>query len=619
MLSIIPCRQTISDRFPVASFVVNVPPQRVFEIACATDPQLFRGDRRAHRTPQNFYTSRATGLLRAPAGQATYLLPPEQLRRFAGQRRLYYAVGAYGDPSGAAPEFTASPGDPATPWLSLSPDFTGRTLDRSRLKTERADARYGANAQALAWGGDAIAAPAAPASAPERRPAPYDDGYSPDLWSRDPRAVSRAAPPEPPEPEPRSGYGGEPPGFEDAPALRAHEQARAYGRRSFGGAAARAPASRASKSSAPAPGAGEPPGLEEPPRQAYGQGATTEPPGEGDPVDSLRQRLASGRETAGASPSDFAGVEMRSGPPGVDDHYDDGDDGEGELSASSHLESALTIGEKFRLIQPVARFESGDDGYSAIDADSEFNDPAHAAYHRKHYGLHWGMVQLNQRSGALGRCLVACERRNPPRFREVFGAARDELIRVTTAATEEERLQPVGGSVLWEEPWVSRFREAGGVPEFQAAQNEVAIEGYFDPNLRFAAALGFESDRALTMLYDRCVNLGNAGGRRWVAKAVTPATDDETIARALQALGHPSVQAFQRSVGLRESAELGPKGHAALVAGLRALGSASPIPVPSLEEMLDALVSAASGERFESRVRQLRTSPGLSDARRLVS
>jgi len=622
MLSITPCRQTISDRFPVASFVVNVPPQRIFEIACATDRQLFRSDRRGHRTPQNFYSSRSGGLLRAPAGQATYLLPSDQLRRFAGQRRLYYTVGTYGDAAGGSPEFTAAPGDPATPWLSLSPDFTGRTLDRSRLKGERAEARYGANPPALVWGGDAFEPPAAPAPA-QRRPT-YDDGYSPDLWrGRDP--ADPADPSDPPDPEPNGGYAGEPAGFEDAPALRAREQARAYGRRSSGGARSRAasapvePPGLAEPPASPpvsrAAAMAEPPGVEDPPHPpAYGtSGAAepSEPPGLADPVDALKSRLSSQPDFVGTEGTAFA-------PPGVDDHYDDGDDGEGELSATGQ-QTTLTIADKFRLAQSAARFESGEERYSAVNADGEFNDPAHEAYQRKHYGLHWGLVQLNQRSGALGRCLVACMRRDPVRFREAFGPAQDELIRVTTSATEEERLKPVASALLWEEPWISRFREAGRIPEFQAAQNEIAIEGYFDPNLRFAAALGFDSDRSLAMLYDRCIGLGNAGGRRFVAKAVTPARDDASLQRALKALGHDSVQALQRSADLRESAELGPKGHAAMIAGLRGLGISSPVPVPSLEEMLDALVTAASGERFEDRLRQIRTAPELSDARRLVT
>jgi len=89
MVLVTPCQRVVSDRFPVASFVVNAPPQRLFEIACATDATLFRADQRHRRTPNNFYSTRIGGLMRAPAGQTTFLLPSDQLRRFAGARRLY--------------------------------------------------------------------------------------------------------------------------------------------------------------------------------------------------------------------------------------------------------------------------------------------------------------------------------------------------------------------------------------------------------------------------------------------------------------------------------------------------------------------------------------------------
>jgi hypothetical protein len=67
MLSITPVRARISERFPVASFVVTVPPDRYFEVACATDPRLFRAENRHARRATNFATSRLGGLLRAPA------------------------------------------------------------------------------------------------------------------------------------------------------------------------------------------------------------------------------------------------------------------------------------------------------------------------------------------------------------------------------------------------------------------------------------------------------------------------------------------------------------------------------------------------------------------------
>src|SRR3569623_2382065 len=100
MHSITPCQRKITDRFPVASFVVNVPSNRLFEIVCATAPALLRPEYRGRRTPGNFFTSRSSGLLRAPAGHATYLVPAEQLKRFAGKPRLYYALASYEGPRG---------------------------------------------------------------------------------------------------------------------------------------------------------------------------------------------------------------------------------------------------------------------------------------------------------------------------------------------------------------------------------------------------------------------------------------------------------------------------------------------------------------------------------------
>src|SRR5262245_51779446 len=129
MVSITPCQRIVSDRFPVASFVVHVPPDQLFEIACATDPSLFHADQRHRRSPDNFFTTRAGGLLRAPAGQATYLLPPDQLRRFAGRQRLYYNVGSYTGPRGEDPRFTTPPdASSVAPSIQISADFTGKTL-----------------------------------------------------------------------------------------------------------------------------------------------------------------------------------------------------------------------------------------------------------------------------------------------------------------------------------------------------------------------------------------------------------------------------------------------------------------------------------------------------------
>ena len=219
MLRITPCQRMVSDRFPVASFVVNVPGDRVFEIACATDPSLFRADHRNRRSPENFFTSRGGGLLRAPAGQATYLLPPEQLRRFAGRSRLYYALGAY-DARGTGAQFSLPLEQvEQAPCIQIAGDFTGRSLDRRRVQRPSQDPRYGASAEVLSWGGD-LAPQAAYGARPAQAPAAhdYDDGYPRELWTGSQARGDRGL-----EGGPEMLEAREPGGAEDAPGLQASE------------------------------------------------------------------------------------------------------------------------------------------------------------------------------------------------------------------------------------------------------------------------------------------------------------------------------------------------------------------------------------------------------------
>lgn len=198
MLSITPVRERISERFPVVSFVVTVPPDRYFEVACATDPRLFRAENKHARRVTNFATSRMGGLLRAPAGQATYIIPPQQLCRFAGAQRLYYAVAAFRGPRNEDPVLTLNDEHvERAPSIRISPDFTGRSLDRGRIG--KADARYGGgDGVALGWGGDDVlvgktpparaagrigqADPDLSTEIQEDPSYAYDDGFDAALW-----------------------------------------------------------------------------------------------------------------------------------------------------------------------------------------------------------------------------------------------------------------------------------------------------------------------------------------------------------------------------------------------------------------------------------------------------
>jgi hypothetical protein len=674
MVSITPCQRIISDRFPVASFVVNAPPQRLFEIACATDAALFRPDQRHRRTAENFFSTRLGGLMRAPAGRATYLMPSEQLRRFAGAGRLFYNVASYANARGDDPRFGVPPdATPSIPSVQISQDFTGKTLDRSRLggQAARADARYGAAAprpEELSWGGDLAAAAGTPATG-TAVPTPYDDGYSPDLWRNQPpeppalggaRAAAAAAPAEDGGADDASDADAtleEPAGYEDAPDVMAHGGAIAPAappppptQARYGGYAADEPpgaedgaelnrrarralpaAPRASKARLGGAATADLAGFEDAPALArsrarrYGAVAYAEDT-DGAPGPAAAAPPTPAPAPAPATPAAAAPAATAAVPTGRDDDYDDGSDEIEEPEPPADLPAGearaqaapvpLTIPEKFKLITLVARNEggAGREAYSAVNPDGEYDDPSHAFYRRRHVGLSWGIVQATELSGALGRVLAACKRRDAATFTRVFGADGDELLRVTNADTEGDRLDPVGPCFLWEGDWPDRFRNAGRIPAFQAAQNEVAIEGYLDPNLPFARFLGWDTDRALAMLYDRCVHMGNVGGRSFIIRAVNPIRTQRQRADALAALGFPDLQAFADGVPeLGGDGRWTPMSHAALAGALRALGGESPVPLPSLSEQLDRVLKAAEGRRFAERLRELRSSPELYD------
>jgi hypothetical protein len=623
MHTITPCQRKITDRFPVASFVVNVPSSRLFEIVCATDPSLLRPEYRGRRNATNFFTSRSSGLLRAPAGHATYLIPADQLRRFAGKQRLYYALASYESPRGDDVKLSISANGPV-PSVQLSSDFTGRTLDRSRIRGAVRDGKYGGPTPVLTWGGDTLVSKPVAAAA-----ADYDDGFSPNLWTETTTTTTTArAAQRDDEPEPEivcdeaglgEAYGRpvrnapsvitsaarpapvsepEPVGFEDAAALRS---AGGHGRASvptFSGVR------------------GEPPGLEDMrgASSTYG-GVVAEPPGIEHVDDVARYGAAAAVATTPPPALEPAGSEdirdavvapmPASDVPGqgVAATWSDDDDEADLIAAPAADGEPLTIRRKFEILLPAAANESGDRRYTAVLGDVDG------------HGLHWGLVLFTQKSGALGKVLSACERRDPSQFRQTFGAAQaDQLLQVTTAASPADRLAPVASARLWSPDWIEKFRLAGEIQAFQAAQNEIAIEHYFDRNLGFAAALGLTTDRALAMVFDRTIHMGIGGARRWILQAVSPITDDAARASALSALGHADLAAFQRAAQLEPTNRFGTQTHAALLAALRGLGAKAPFALPSVAEMLDRLVAAATGQPFELRVRGLRTSTTYTDA-----
>jgi hypothetical protein len=747
---IVPCRAEISDRFPVASFAVTVPPARCFEVACATDPRLFHTDWQRYRSPRNFYSSRSEGLMRAPGGHTAWFIPPEQLRRFAGSQRIYYALATYETAYGGAPQFSISPeGLEHVPFIGVAGDFTGRGLDRSRLGIlpPTPDAYGAVDSAALTWGGDAALAAYRAADAAPGQGDEYDDGYPRDLWQdgvragedpvaaqaglgegdwaqelscgdvygddehvaasgsalgdvgpadsgtyvpdEDPSASAYAyphaaegpadsgtyVPDEEPSatayayphaaegpadsgtytyddaanPDARHAHGASADAYgEDEPPISesygaVHDDADddgdddddAYGGSldaaasddcaddgdAYGGSA-----DGVLDASAFADALGADDGDDEPPYEG-GYGGGYAPPASAPVYGSVQgggydpAAEDSGGGVAVAEPE--VGAEAQGtawSVSGRDPGYSEEEPEDAPLPVG-HAAQALAvvpldIAEKVRILRVVARAESGADGYSAINPDNEYNDPRHPAYHRYHIGLSWGFIQFTQRSGSLGRVLQAVRRREDAlgaalpaehRFAALFGPHWQALLDVTTARDAEARVADVGGKPLWDPEWTARFRAAGRVPHVTWAQNEIAVTDYVDPTLRLARWLGFDTARALAMLWDRCIHMGSGGGTAWILRACGPVRTDEERRNALAALGHADLRAFQQSQAphLDADGRWGPRTHAAMTAALRAIGARSPVAVPGRDALLQRMVDASAGTGFQRRLSAL--------------
>ena len=253
--------------------------------------------------------------------------------------------------------------------------------------------------------------------------------------------------------------------------------------------------------------------------------------------------------------------------------------------------------EIYRIVREVAVGDSGDDLYAAVNPQDGF-------------GLCFGLVLFTQVSGDLGAVLRLMQQRNDNAFRQTFGDQADGLLEVTGANDPQDRLAPVGGDNLWAPVWLDRFRKAGAVPAFQAAQNEHAIEGLFRPMLRYAFELGIDTDRALAMMFDRVVTRGLGGGLRWVVRVAGPLRRSEQRRAALEALGFDSVRDFQESIDwLSPSGVFGPDTHAALAGALRRAGE---MLLPRAEDYICRMVSGADGTARE-RLERLRDSDNLED------
>ena len=219
------------------------------------------------------------------------------------------------------------------------------------------------------------------------------------------------------------------------------------------------------------------------------------------------------------------------------------------------------------------------DGYKAASLDAQ--------------GLRVGFVGF--RGPLVPRLLKLMRKRDAAAYRATLG-------------TDAETLPATDDAVM-------RLRAAGGYALFQAAQNELAARAYVNPMLALASGFGLDTERSVAMVVDRALDLGPREARTWIARAISPIQTDAQRQQALGALGMAGVPEFQRATGVKRDGDFGPRTQAAMVAALRRLGPASPIPIPTREQMMDAIVARADAESapWRQRPRTIRTSPEFAD------
>lgn len=603
--TVVPTRRRLDRRFPSLGFTISSAAPWV-EIVVSTDPALINPAKAADRNAENFYASRTSGgLTPTAAGRARYVLPGSVLDRLtAAAGALWYAAVAYADASGSSGVPSSDTG--ASGMVVVDPSVHARRGRSGPAGRGLSLARTGVRTLGVAVndrleGEDGADLDPTPLTTRSQGRAParnVDDR----LAGEDGADLANVAPAPPPSPIPSAQP--QPP---DGPPDATSEPTAAT------------PAPEAlPRDSALAAALDYDDGWD-----TLGLGEIPAPGGL-DLDDEYPDIDWDGAGVSYGAPPGYLSLEEMSagGDPGVP--VPPRAPAEPSAGLASLPQFALPPEVQRRIIELT--LGSDDAAYATVNADGAFrgrHGPGHKAYQRYHTGLSFGIAEFNQDSGSLGQLLRLMVEREPETFSAVFGEAVDELLTTVTApgpsgehveSGRGPRVQPVAGTDLWEEPWVSRFKAAGAVPAFKAAQNQLTAELFLAPLLPVAAGFGLTTERALCLVLDRAIVLGEQGAKRWIADTVGPMRTPALRHDALAALGFDTVESFQASVaGLLVDGEFGPLTHSALTAALRLSGT-SPVPLTDISTAVTLMAQRAGTEGGSARFLRLATSADLSDA-----
>jgi len=633
-----PLHDTLDKRHSDLSFSVDTGDRPRFRVLIARDRALFAPEQAAARNASNFYDSQSEGLLNFDGPPCFYLVPRSALHSMLPAPRLYYTLIAYADEGGTGAVYAQAPESLVreAPSVAIDSTLTGAlglmfgTPVGRLLRVEAAQAWEQAFDEAGEdLGGsvpDTVGLAAddgdLPTPSADQVAAAYDDGSDADDSDEDyddgyANPASEQAADELPLPrEEAASYEDD----DDRPKAATYADADSDQDGYDDGFGRSDSFARTDRQSVPQVYAYEEQAEDEPygaehaghrDAQAYSDGPMREPVPE-----MLPDEDADGAHTTQAGEHDEDEVDIEAAAQAYGD-----DSGEGYAYGrpqdSEPARVPFDIAACKAILSRIMPFESGSEGFARVVDDGEFAGrfgTAHPAYKRFHLGLTFGGFPFVQESGTLGQLLVLMRERDRNTFDGLFPDA-DTLIAVTTAADGprawqsadgfSQRLRPVGGQRLWQEPWLARFRRAGQHPPFQAAQNELAASLYVQPVIGVCRQIGLDSEQGLAMAIDRAVQMGADGALGWLLECATPVETPAMKQAALTRLGARDLQSFQAAQKLPPTGTWDVATHAALIAAMRA-SSNSASPVLGRDEIVAAMLRHAQGTPWAERIKRIR-------------
>lgn len=641
---ITPLHDTLDKRHSDLGFSVDTGGRPRFRVLVARDRALFAPEQAGARNASNFYDSQREGLLPFDGAPCFYLVPRSALHAMLPTSRLYYTLIAYADENGGGAAYAQAP-------ESLPREAPSVTVDT------------GLNgALGLMFGtpvGMLLRVDAAPAaelgfedtgedlggSVPESVGLAADDGYDLPVPSADQVAAAYEDADDDVEQVEHS-YAAADHDYDDGYANPASAEALSdelpgavhafeEEREEHAGRAVHARRGDGDRDDYRddddyddgfgAPQSFARPGDEPAPVHAYEEQAEDRD----DPQpyraeheeaqayeavpDMLPDEDADSVHVAQAGEHDEDEVEIEASAQAYGDDYADGY----AAAAAEPVRVPFDIAACKAILARIMPFESGKEGFARVIDDGEFAGrfgTAHPAYQRYHLGLTFGGFPFVQEHGTLGQLLLLMRERDRATFDQLFPEP-EALIAVTTAADGprswqasdgySQRLRPVGGTRLWQEPWLGRFRRAGQHPPFQAAQNELAASLYAHPVLAVCRQIGLDSEQGVAMAIDRAVQMGADGALAWILECATPVETTAMKQAALVRLGAKDLQSFQAAQKLPATGVWDVATHSALIAAMRASPN-SASPVLGRDEIVAAMLRHAQGTPWAERIKRIR-------------